>query len=234
MKILIIEDDNIIQNYLVKIIKNNYPLWETDTCSTFSQGLAMATDNIYDTFIIDYELDVNTTDKNGINLGIAISSIAKYKNTSIIFETSYIEHILNVVNKLNCVYYLIKPYDSTQVLEMLKKLENNIPAQKTISIIDEYGISTYVNLNDIILVEANHHKLTITTSSTTLICKGHSLDTLAKLCEGVLLRCHKSFLVNKDYVSNIDKKTLYVRVKHPSSDITYSAKLGRTYLDFLQ
>ncbi len=233
MNILIIEDNKTIQNYLIEIIKNNYPIWETDICSTFQQGLDMATDNSYDAFIIDYELDVNNTDKNGIHLGVALSTMPKYKNAPIIFETSYTEHIFNVVNKLNCVYYLTKPYDTTQVLDMLKKLENTIPVKKTISVTDEYGISAYIDLEDIILVEANHHKLTITMPSTTFICKGHSLDTLAKLCDGVLLRCHKSFLVNKNYVSSIDKKTLCVQVKHPSCAITHFAKLGRAYLNFM-
>ncbi len=233
MNILIIEDELAIQNYLVKIIKDNYPAWQASTCSTYEQGIVMASENIYDLFIIDYELDKLNIDKNGISLGIAISEMNKYNSTPIIFETSYSEHIFDAVNKLNCVYYLTKPYDDAQVIAMLKKIENHIPLKQTISLKDEYGISAYIHLEDIIYVEANRHKLTITLPATTFICTGHSLDTLASLCGGALIRCHKSFLVNKYYVTYIDKTTAYVNLKHPSSNKLYSAKLGRSYTALL-
>lgn len=234
MNILIIEDELAIQHYLAQIIKDNYPHWTVNTCSTYEQGLSMASDNTYNLFIIDYELDINDSSKNGIALGQKISTMSKYRSTPIIFETSYSEHIFNAVNTLNCVYYLIKPYDTAQVMSMLKKIIDYIPLKKTLSLKDEYGISAYIHLEDIIYVESNRHKLTIYMPATIFVCTGHSLETLAELCGGTLIRCHKSFLVNKAYISHIDAKNSCVDLKHPSSHKTYIAKLGRAYQDYIQ
>lgn len=231
MNILIIEDELAIQQYLANIIKDNYPHWNVNTCNTYEQAICMATENTYNLFIIDYELDSHNSDKNGIKLGLEIASMPKHKTTPIIFETSYSEHIFDAVNKLNCVYYLTKPYNTAQVISMLKKIISYIPLKQTLSLKDEFGISAYIHLEDIIYVESNHHKLTIVMPATTFICTGHTLDTFAELCNGSLIRCHKSYLVNKHYVTHIDRTTSYVTAKHPANRKAHTIKLGRAYHD---
>lgn len=233
MNILIIDDVLTIQEYLKTIINENYPKWHADICGSYEQAVTMASENNYDLFIIDYELDTNDSSKNGIALGLFLSSMEKYRTTPIIFETSYSEHIFNAVNKLNCVYYLIKPYDTLMVTEMLKKATNYLPPETSISLKDEYGISAYIHPEDIIYVEANRHKLTLFMASSTFTCVGHSLDSLSKLCSSTLIRCHKSYLVNRQYITHIDKISWYITVKHPSYPKSYTLKLGRAYTDLL-
>lgn len=234
MNILIIEDELAIQQHLAAIIHDHYSMWTVDVCGTYEQAVAMATENTYTLFIIDYELDKNNPLKNGLALGLELSAMSKYKKTPIIFETSYSEHIFDAVNQLNCVYYLTKPYGTEQVITMLEKLTHYLPLNKKLSLKDAYGISAYIYLEDIIYVRANRHKLNIVMPSTTFICSGHTLDTLADMCDGALVRCHRSYLVNKHYIFQLDKTSQSVDLKHPVTDQTFSANLGRSYMKEIQ
>lgn len=234
MKVLIVDDDLHIREYLSKIIKDLYPYWNVCTCDTFEQTVSLATEHTYDMFILDYELDNSNPDKNGIALGLTLQNMPKYQSTPIVFETSYTEHVFDAVNNLNCVYYLTKPYDTPQVITMLDKILHHIPQKITLTLKDEYGIFTYIRLEDIIYVEANRHKLTIHMPDTTFICASHNLESLADLSDGSLIRCHKSFLINKNYITHVDKINMFVTLAHPSSKERYTIALGRSYKTALQ
>lgn len=234
MNILIIEDELAIRQHLAAIIHDHYDTWTADVCGTYEQAIALAAKNTYNLFIIDYELDKSNPDKNGLSLGLQLSAMDKYKNAPIIFETSYSEHIFDVVNQLNCVYYLTKPYGTEQVISMLNKITKYIPLKKKLFLKDAHGISAYIYLEDIIYVVADRHNLNIVMPATTFMCRRQSLDSLADMCDGALIRCHKSHLVNKHYVTDIDTRSYYVTVKHPVIGQTYTINLGRAYIKAIQ
>ena len=230
MNILIVEDCITMQNFLKTVIENNYEHWFIDVAESYDTAIDLVANNIYDFFILNYELDKTAPYKNGLSLGLYILSMEKYKHTPVVFETSHIEHAVNVVNQLNCLYYLVKPYDESQVHTMIKKVLKYIPSKITLSLKDEYGVLAYINLEDIIYIKADRHKLTIITKYKSLICTNHSLASLFDLCNGLLIRCHKSYLVNIQYIKFIDKSNSCLTVELPPAQNSYVIKIGRKYM----
>lgn len=233
MRILVVDDELAIQQYLINIISDNYKEWTVTGCSVYEEALALADENTFDLFIVDYELDKNNKSKNGYNLGLELKKSDKYKQTPIIFETSYSEYIFDALNNLNCIYYLVKPYDDAKVISMIDKILTCVPVKKTISLKDVNGISAYVQVDDIIYAEATGHRICIYMPGTHIECYRISLEELSNLCEGTLVRTHKSFLVNKNYIQNIDKVNKYVTVRHPAGYKSYTIKIGRAYSNML-
>lgn len=230
MNILIVEDCVTTQNFLKTIIEKNYEHWFIDVAQSYETAIDFAVNNTYELFILNYELDKNAPDKNGLSLGLYITSMNKYRNTPVVFETSHSEHIVNVINQLNCLYYLIKPYDEIQVLTMIKKVLNYMPSKIPLLLKDEFGIFAYINTEDIIYIKANRHTLNVITGYKSLICTNHSLTSLSDLCNGLLIRCHKSYLVNTRYITYIDKFNSCLTAEYPSLQKSYTIKIGRKYI----
>lgn len=230
MNILIVEDCPETQYFLKDIIKKNYRHWSVDFANSYEIAVDLAIQNIYDLFILDYELDKNNPDKNGLSLGLFITALNKYKYTPVIFETLHSEQIVNVVNQLNCLYYLIKPYDENQVISMIKKVLNYMPSKIVLLLKDEYGLLSHIQIEDILYIKSDRHKLMVVTKYKSLICINHSLTSLSELCNGLLIRCHKSYLVNAEYISSIDKSNYLLSVEYPATQKSYIIKIGHKYI----
>ena len=233
MRILLVEDSELIIQFLSDTIKTHYFDWQIDTAENYDTAVIYAKENHYDLFILDYELDIHNSQKNGLALGIQIQKMSKYIDVPIIFETSYSEYIFDAVNKLNCIYYLMKPYDETDVLKMLDKIKKQQEKDLRLSFSDPNHIQFYVKVSEIVYVSSGHNRLTIVTENTSYICTNFTLNTLETECHGLLLRCHKSFLFNPNYIQNIDRSNRYITLNLPTHIATPQIPIGRKYLTLL-
>lgn len=233
MNILIAEDCIISQNLLKSVIKTHFEHWSVDIAESYETALDLISHNTYNFFIISCEFDKNNSDKNGLSLGLHISSIKKYRHTPFIFVAPDSKHIVNIVNQLNCLYYLIKPYDESNVLSMIKKVLNYMPTKINLLLKDEHGIMSYVNLEDIIYIEANRHTLNVITKYRLFSCTNHSLASLSDLYDGLLIRCHKSYIVNPQYITFIDKTNFCLSLEHFSFQKKYTICIGRKYMKYV-
>ncbi len=125
MNLLIVEDSLQTLNFLKQIIHDLKPDWKISIASNYDQAIALLQDsgNFFHLFILDYELDEGDPSKNGFELGRMIQSVPQYHQTPIIFETSYPNHVFHILNNLNCIYYLVKPFRDTDIRSMLSKIE---------------------------------------------------------------------------------------------------------------
>lgn len=229
MNILIIESKPLIQIYLRCAIKNNFEHWYIDTAYTYEEAIILSIRNKYDFFIIDYEFEKNN--KNIISIGNYISSMDKYTLSPIVFGISNNDYIIDMINQLNCLYLLIKPYNNKQFLLMLKKILKYIPSKTTISFVDKYGINAYINLEDIIYIKSDRHTLNVVMYDSNLTCTNYSLSSLSESYSGLLVRCHKSYLINPQYITFIDKINCCLTLKHTSSCKSYTIAVGRKYIN---
>ena len=146
-KILIVEDNSIITDFLINVISELYPKWSVYNADSYKKAIDIAMNQDIDLFILDYELNKDNLTENGFNLGIELKNIPKYKNTPMVFETSYPNHIFSIINELHCIYYLIKPYEKADIQHMLNKILNYNNLEKRFSIKDSFGINSYINDN---------------------------------------------------------------------------------------
>lgn len=228
INILIVEDSEVIANYLSQIILEHHSDWIIHKSYTYETAMNLAQNNEINLFILDYELDKSNPEQNGYRLGLELRKMNKYKNTPVIFETSYSSHIFNAVNNLNCIYYLVKPYDEKQVIEMINKITTYENMKTKMIFQDIYGVRNYIYLEDIMYAKSNRHILDITSTTTTLSCSGHTLESLEQHAGGTLVRCHKSYLVNILKIKYFDKTTGYLTLDTPC---THTVPVGRKYYE---
>ena len=230
MNVLIIEDSEAIAEYIKKCILDTFPNWSIDISTDYNSAIKLANINDYNLLIIDYELDTNNPQKNGLNLGRQLKKLSKYQNIPVIFETSYQEHIFDAVNELNCIYYLVKPYTDVDIIKMISKVNLSITKDEQIQFTDNQNIIFYVNLSEITYISSNRHQLTIHTIHSAYICCNHTLNTLEGTYASKLIRCHKSYLVNPSHIINIDKRNQLISVKKAPTQKEELIPIGRKYL----
>lgn len=155
-KILIVEDNSIITDFLINVISELYPKWSVYNADSYKKAIDIAMNQDIDLFILDYELNKDNLTENGFNLGIELKNIPKYKNTPMVFETSYPNHIFSIINELHCIYYLIKPYEKADIQHMLNKILNYNNLEKRFSIKDSflcinYSLAQLIKESDILI-----------------------------------------------------------------------------------
>ena len=232
MKILIIEDTKTTCDFISSVIHNHYSDIECDCALSFDNALTKIQSDTYDMLIIDYELDKDNPEKNGIELGKHLSKIKKYKNTPIVFETSFPEYVFQAVNSLNCVYYLLKPFKEIDIQKMLKKVFSKLTPELKLEFHNSNGIQTIIKISDIVYITSTHRKIQVMTSNTSYMFSRYTLSQIEKKSKNLLVRCHKSYIINPDYVKYADKLNNYVTLEWSSN--TATIPIGRKYDKKLQ
>lgn len=151
-------------------------------------------------------LDILMPGMNGIELAAEI----RCRNTDckIIFLTSSPEFALKSY-KVNAFSYLLKPFLPSELEALLEKALYEVIREKSASIVvKEAGKLTRVKIHTIQYVESIRHTICFhLRNQQVLYCYG----TMNEFCEILLsdpkfTKCHKSFIVNMDYVTSITSK----------------------------
>ncbi len=226
MNILLVDDSPSVFPYIHGIIVETHREWNVDFADSYEAAVSMLQATIYDLFILDYELNTDNQAENGLNLGLYIKSRKEYKYTPVIFETSFSEYIFDAVNKLNCIYYLTKPFSKENLLEMLNKIANVPDTRKGILLRDLADIDFYVYLDEIVYIESFGHHLTVYTIDETIEMKRYSFKNFN---EPYFFKCHKSYMVNWNYVIAYDPGLSELTIRNPKNHKTQNITVGRTF-----
>ena len=229
MQILIVDDVKETCDYIARVITRNYKNIICDCAYSYSEAMTLISSSVYDMFILDYELEQNNAMHNGIALGKAISMMSQYANVPVMFETSYPEQVFNAVNSLNCMYYLVKPFDDRNIMEMMDKVLSTAPAGMEITFHNASGVKTLIDLRDIIYAKSMRHIILIVTHYQEYKFTNYSLSSLETESENYLVRCHKSYLINPRYIKHIDKLNHFVTLAWHRD--TATIPIGRAYND---
>lgn len=178
-----------------------------------------------------YFLDVDL--KNEIN-GIQLAAeIRKYDpNGFIIFITSHGEmSYLTFTYKIEALDYIIK--DEFQVanrvsecllyIERKLKLEQGEISKVFVTKVGDKNIS--IDFNSILFFETTEklHRIKLHGINRTLIFYGTIKEVLTKL-DSRFYKCHRSFIVNKDYIMEIDNKSMTMTLKN-GQEVMISSRL---------
>lgn len=208
MKVIIVEDEFLAQQELSWLIKEHSQM---EIVGTFDDGLDVLKylqHNKVDAIF----LDINIPSLDGVLLAQNISQFAH--KPFIVFITAWKEHAVEAF-ELEAFDYILKPYQESRIISMLRKLEAawqqqpgtaNSPQSRenaTINLVkDERIIVT--SINDIYYAEA-HEKMTfVYTRRESYVMPMNITEFCSKLPTAHFFRCHRSYCVNLDKIGEIE------------------------------
>ena len=165
-------------------------------------------------------------------------------NFQVIFTTAHSKYAIQAI-KSSCLEYLLKPIDNDELLAAIQKFEKlkqvSINQQRLevlmeninngTSVINKIAIPHYenmvfVNVNEIIYCEADLKYTTIYTSREEKIISSKNLKEYEDLLpSSVFLRCHKSFIINLNFVKKFFRLESRVQlINGVSIDISHRKK----------
>jgi len=183
----------------------------------------------FDLFI----LDIVMPGMNGIELATEIR--LNNEKCKIIFLTSSPEYAVNSY-KVNAFYYLIKPLADIELKLLLKKAMEELVKEESKSIVvKEKGKLTRVQISKIKYLESIKHTIVIHLKGDDKILSYGTMNEFydVLLVEKCFIKCHKSFIVNMNYVQSITNKDFILIDKTlvPISKLVYT-QVKNIYIDY--
>ncbi|TQW38231.1 DNA-binding response regulator, partial [Clostridioides difficile] len=147
--------------------------------------------------------------------GMDVAKIIRETNdtSEIIFITSIVDYIQEGY-KVRAYRYLLKPIDFGDLNEsILSCISDIIKKRENFMLIENKGIINKILINSIMYIEVRKKVLTIHTKNDTYYTK-NSMDKIELELEKYnFFRCHKSYLINLEYIQFICKNTVVINGK---------------------
>lgn len=228
-KILLVEDNPAASERIKKFIKNIDPGYEVIVFSKAGEAYSYACGENVSLFILDIQL----ADYKGTNLARQLRSLKAYQYTPILFETALAGEELTAYRDVQCYGFLIKPFTEAEfrdafcsAIGLSRQLHTPV---KKLSIEQKQFILEY-DVSNIVYLEAFGKKTVIHTESPQLGQKQDTISgyTLARLLEIIddpsFVQCHKSYLVNRDYIEKINKADRQITLRNHGETIPVGAR----------
>lgn len=222
-KLLIVEDNDIICDSLVKIVKTVDPFREVYCTGYAGSALAYTLEHPIDVFILDIQLK----DYPGTKLAEEIRSLDRYKMTPILFITSDYSMELEAFRNAQCYKFITKPFKSEEVRETLQTIfKHGIkdPIAEEKFSIKQKGFTISILQNDILYFESRSRKLFAVTRHEEIAISKRTQAEIMELLTEDFIQCHKGFIVNLKWVHSIDKVEQMINLREQRGRIPYGLK----------
>lgn len=230
-RILIVEDEKIIREGLVKIVARIQPQAEIMSTDNVREAMSFLINNKIDAFFLDIQL---ADEESGYELAQVIRKIERYVMTPIVFVTGVRQLELQAYRTIHCYYYLLKPFGEDEVVKILKDIATyGIEEEKEEPIfkIAERSYNLVIKQSEMIFLEAKNRHLLIATEKEVIDLPGASLlKTYDRLEKNLFVQCHKSFIINKQFIYKINFTEQVVHLRDMSEPIP----IGRKYRENLE
>lgn len=153
------------------------------------------------------DIHLGETPENGISLAQKLFPVGC--GTSVIFVTGYIEYVSDVY-EADHIYFLRKPVETEYLKKALDKAMNIASAEPTTFSVHIGGKIQIVDLREVLCIESFYRKLHIRLWNETIESYG-SLSSLPDHVLKHMIPCHKSFLVNPDYIRTMDRQKFLLK-----------------------
>lgn len=127
-------------------------------------------------------------------------------NVEIIFITSFVEYALEGY-EVNAYRYLLKPVKDENLMTSLINCLNDRNFVKRSIVIKEGDTRIKISLKDIMYIEVQGNDITVHTLKDTYRTKGTMSNFETEINSNMFVRCHKSYLVNLEYIKSIKRYT---------------------------
>lgn len=232
--ILIVEDDPIQQNMLETTIHSQYPSWNICTANTYENAMeklliSLKTGDYFSLFLLDIQLSETEGDRGGFILATEIRKREPYYMTPLLFLTAISDDNYFALSHYHCYNYIAKPYSQDAILFQLQQmLLTGYLKEISLQIMDVDHIYHTIPLATIESIQSDKHLLTFQLKHGTLKTRAYSLSGIEKKLGKPFMRCHKTAVVNMEYITSFDKKTqsLVVANRH--------IPVGRKYISDIE
>lgn len=200
------EDLEIIYSYVSKNLKD---LDISFKISSFSEGQDLidyinSSKEVYDIIFLDIYMKFC----NGIDIAKKIREFDK--ECKFIFITSSKEHAIDSYD-VNAIYYILKPINEEKLSSAIKiAIERLDKENKQIIVTNKKG-NYKILYKDILYAESKARVVNIYLKSGELISFYSKLEEFFQsLQDERFIKCHKSFLVNMDYILKIENTYIFI------------------------
>ena len=237
--VLILEDDHVSREALSRILAEYQTGISVHAASTYEEANKLLGQEIrYDLFLLDVNLGgENREDIGGILFAREIREQFRYTFTPIVMITAIGALEMQAYRELHCYQYIMKPFSSGQVQEVVKKvLEKERQKQPPFIIVKRDGVNYQVKCEDIRYIEAIHRGIRLHLKSGNWDIPYTTLkQILLKVPEGMFQQCHRIYAVNRSEVEYYDTVNRIVKLKDCGDvieiGVTYKAEIGRLLSD---
>ena len=204
MKIAICDDDYGICKELESILQ--MVLQEPNAICLYNEGEGLLKDfsNGY-VFDIIY-LDIELSGLNGMEVGQVLREQVEKQNLDLIFisqKSSYCEQLFDLEPRR----FYRKPFDREKIIKDLKILIKELTEHRQSVWYEEDGREYRLFLQDVLYMEAESKKITVYDKNGNKIVLKKTLNEWEEAFRKEhFVRCHRSFLVNLNYVKAYSRK----------------------------
>lgn len=224
MKCVIIDDEplaiDVIESYLEQIGDVDI----VAKCTNSLEAIRIISQNEIDLIFLDIEMP----NLNGLDLVKTLEKLPQF-----IFTTAYPQYALDGFN-LNATDYLVKPIPFHRFIKALARARekyeslkhktpdlitqpkvvqtNNKPAQNFIFVKSEYE-NIKINTNEIVYLQGlkDYIKIFTNTKTSSILTLSSFKEILEKLPENKFIRVHRSYVVNIDYITALQKSKIIIQ-----------------------
>ena len=177
-------------------------------------------------------LDIDLPGKNGVTLLRELRTSIK-SDCLVLFVTNY-DHYVSDGFYYNAFQYLIKPVDPEKFMSEIQRAVDKFKRDHMKLTIASKTGNILVDYRELFYIESRKRVLTYHT----LMGCYDSYDTLTRvetlLASYDFLRCHKSYLVNMEYIDSIDNDVFYLTSgKTMKISRTYLQSAKKAYFDYV-
>ena len=236
MKTIIIDDNQKATNFLKELIQHYCPnLKLLGSASNIQEGKTLIEQVMPELVFLDIEMPNGT----GFDLLRQLPNLA----FKVIFTTAHEKYALKAI-KFSALDYLLKPIDlddlqqavqkaqegakgtflQTQVKTLLQNLQTTPQEPARIILKDKYGMQV-TKLQDIIRLEADNNYTKFVIKNQNILLLSKPLGDYEKILpQHQFFRCHKSHIVNLDYLLRYDKREDEVLIMQDGSKVPVSRR----------
>ena len=233
--VLILEDDRASMEALEKILKEYSENICVHTASSYEEAKELLKqDTRYGLFLLDVNLrGENREDIGGILFARELREQFRYTFTPVVMVTSVGAMEMQAYRELHCYQYIMKPFRPEQVKEVVRKvLEKERQEEPPSIMVKRDGVSYQVQCEDIRYIEAIHRGVCLHLKSENWKVPYVTLkEILSRVPEGMFLKCHRMFAVNRREVEYFDTVNRIVKLRDCADvieiGVTYKAEIGR-------
>ncbi len=146
-------------------------------------------------------LDIHMPGENGLSL---FDYFKDNRSFEVVIATAYDEYALEVLNKHNCLHYLLKPINTTELQLTYEKYKQKQGEQPFLKIIKNNQKRELININDIYFCKANDNYCDIYLKDKKILVSKTLSFVEGRLKHPQFHRVNRSYLININHIKHIN------------------------------
>ncbi|AUC14796.1 hypothetical protein BTO06_06405 [Tenacibaculum sp. SZ-18] len=217
INVIVIDDEKLVRSDIIDRLTSNFPKEITIVSEASSVAEAKIEIEKYNPDLLLLDVDL------GDGTGFDVLKQIRNKNIQVIFITGFDTHAIKAI-KVGALDYILKPVDDEEFKTAVKKAINNMSSDNNIEQLIKVSNDYYNGLNkriilrtsntvfainedDILYCKSDGNYTTFYTILSEKIVVSKSMMKIEELLsESTFVRCHQSYIVNKNKVVKYQKQ----------------------------